>query len=451
MLVTRASLTTVYHSCSCFTPFVRPTRSLRYLIAPRKRRTLDAFLVALRHKCLPRVMAEPSHAGPSSTSISATDSMQSLELEVQIVELEEAQEVQEAAKEESQGESKEAQQAPEKPLPIVYQLYSWKTKAPHTRLVYIRDTVDAERELSKFEPGPLGFDLEWKPNRWRGSNNPVALVQLASHDTILLIQVTAMRSFPSKLKTLLADPAYLKAGVGIQNDCKKLWEDYRVSTRNCVDLALLARTVDNARWKGKYTQPIGLARLCQVYENLDLSKGKITRSNWELYLDELQQEYAANDCHSGLTLYLRLHGMMSTLDSTPSRAYYSFDFHEGFLYHPSEGVPRTLWRPHNPNYDPGPPPERKERKEGDASANDSKESADSTPPEASSSGRSRRHNPSRQYYQPALLAAGASGITHPMTSTGLMMGTRHSTAPRSQYPQMEQVQNFTVPTRTRRI
>lgn len=74
----------------------------------------------------------------------------------------------------------------------VYETYSWRDKAPDTRLAYIRDLATAELELSKLTPGPLGFDLEWKPNRWKGSNNPVALVQLASHDTILLIQVTAM-------------------------------------------------------------------------------------------------------------------------------------------------------------------------------------------------------------------------------------------------------------------
>ena len=72
-------------------------------------------------------------------------------------------------------------------------------------------------------------------------------------------------------------------------DVQKLWRDYSVSVRNCVDLSLLARTVDNARWKGKYSQPIALARLCEAYEELTLHKGKITRSNWERELTEAQQ------------------------------------------------------------------------------------------------------------------------------------------------------------------
>jgi hypothetical protein len=59
--------------------------------------------------------------------------------------------------------------------------------------------------------------------------------------------------------------------------------------KSCVDLALLARSVDS-QWKGKYTNPLGLARLVAVYENLVLAKGKTARSNWEALLDERQQE-----------------------------------------------------------------------------------------------------------------------------------------------------------------
>lgn len=87
-----------------------------------------------------------------------------------------------------------ATQATPKPPERIYDLYSWKTQSPHTRLVYIRDPSVAEYELSQLRPGPLGFDLEWKPNYSKGAlPNPVALVQLATEDTILLVQVTAMR------------------------------------------------------------------------------------------------------------------------------------------------------------------------------------------------------------------------------------------------------------------
>jgi len=59
---------------------------------------------------------------------------------------------------------------------------------------------------------------------------------------------------------------------------------------NCVDLSLLARTVDNDRWKGKYNSSLGLARLTEIYEYRLLTKDKITRSNWEASLNPNQVE-----------------------------------------------------------------------------------------------------------------------------------------------------------------
>ena len=70
----------------------------------------------------------------------------------------------------------------------------------------------------------------------------------------------------------------------------KLYSDCKISVRNCVDLSLLARCVDNSRWKGRYVDPIGLSRLVETYENLSLPKGRIQRSNWEAELSEVQQD-----------------------------------------------------------------------------------------------------------------------------------------------------------------
>ena len=85
------------------------------------------------------------------------------------------------------------EQPPQKKEPErVYEMYSWRDKSPGARLVYIRDFYTAEEELRNLPPGPLGFDMEWKPIRWRGAHHPVSLIQLASRDTILLLQITAM-------------------------------------------------------------------------------------------------------------------------------------------------------------------------------------------------------------------------------------------------------------------
>lgn len=74
----------------------------------------------------------------------------------------------------------------------------------------------------------------------------------------------------------------------VLDDVKKLYKDYQVSTRSCVDLSLLAKSADNARWKGKYNQPISLARLVEAYWGSTLRKGKTRFSNWEELLTEAQ-------------------------------------------------------------------------------------------------------------------------------------------------------------------
>lgn len=76
---------------------------------------------------------------------------------------------------------------------------------------------------------------------------------------------------------------------GCLDDCKKLWRDHRVSVRNCVDLALLARSVDT-RWKGPYSGGIGLSRLVEAYLGQKLVKGREQTSNWEAELSTRQQE-----------------------------------------------------------------------------------------------------------------------------------------------------------------
>jgi hypothetical protein len=64
---------------------------------------------------------------------------------------------------------------------------------PNRDKVYTRDTQQANYQCSILHRAPVGFDLEWKPSFHRGRyENPVALVQLANKDSILLLQVSAM-------------------------------------------------------------------------------------------------------------------------------------------------------------------------------------------------------------------------------------------------------------------
>lgn len=80
------------------------------------------------------------------------------------------------------------------PRPAPTKAYSWKDYNSRAVLFYLRDHARANHELSKLDVSVLGFDLEWKPIYYRGAKeNPVALVQLASNDTVLLLQISAMK------------------------------------------------------------------------------------------------------------------------------------------------------------------------------------------------------------------------------------------------------------------
>jgi len=68
---------------------------------------------------------------------------------------------------------------------------------------------------------------------------------------------------------------------------------------------------------------------------------------------------AANDGHSGYTIYLRLITMAGEMVTPPAEAWYSFDVNRGSL---CDQLGRT-WHPVNPDYDPGPPPPPKPPKE----------------------------------------------------------------------------------------
>lgn len=89
--------------------------------------------------------------------------------------------------------------------PISLPIYSWKSYNPNAKLLYLRNVDEANREIAKLRPGPIGFDLEWKPTFVRGfPENPVALVQIANDDAILVIQVSAMAGEQSFLCYIFA-------------------------------------------------------------------------------------------------------------------------------------------------------------------------------------------------------------------------------------------------------
>ncbi|KAJ3797831.1 ribonuclease H-like domain-containing protein, partial [Lentinula aff. detonsa] len=167
-------------------------------------------------------------------------------------------------------------------------------------------------------PPHIGFDLEWKPNFRPGTpENPIAVIQIAYQTASYVIHVREMRHLPDGLVEILENPRIVKVGVGIQNDAKKLYRDLRVCLNSCVDLSLFVKCVDSGfrLFRGPYSTSIGLARLSEIYEGLVLTKGKITRSNWDAELTPAQITYAALDAYAGSIVYTHLTRLFNLLES----------------------------------------------------------------------------------------------------------------------------------------
>lgn len=75
-------------------------------------------------------------------------------------------------------------------------------KIRRPELIYTRDEKEVERVL-KLLKGPLGFDLEWKPNLRKGTKeNKTALVQVCDQNIILLVHIAKMSCKFSQSKSL---------------------------------------------------------------------------------------------------------------------------------------------------------------------------------------------------------------------------------------------------------
>ena len=132
--------------------------------------------------------------------------------------------------------------------------YDWRTFTTNAQLRYLVTEGTANeciaRIASRPSPVTIGLDSEWRPTfAPRIPENPIALVQLACDDEILLVHVSAMqgtvyilllhapricvvanhfydiKAFPSGLRDLLESAESVKVGVGIQ--CKWLPSECR--------------------------------------------------------------------------------------------------------------------------------------------------------------------------------------------------------------------------------
>ena len=140
----------------------------------------------------------------------------------------------------------------------------------------------------------LGFDTETRPSFRKGVMFPIALLQLATQETVYLIRLNQL-GFPEELRELLASPESQKVGVAIRDDIKGLQQLGSFIPQGFVELSQLARQL------GIVT--CGLRNLTGIFLNVRISK-KAQLSNWEQEeLTESQQNYAATDAWISREIY----------------------------------------------------------------------------------------------------------------------------------------------------
>lgn len=139
----------------------------------------------------------------------------------------------------------------------------------------------------------VGLDIEWRPNQTTDSQNPVATIQLCDGHRCLIIKLIHSPFIPQSLVNFLGNPNYTFVGVGIENDAKKLKEDYDLTVANTIDLRELAVQACDMKEFNK----AGLKVLAKYFLDKDVEKPKrITMSGWDIkWLSSAQVQYACVD------------------------------------------------------------------------------------------------------------------------------------------------------------
>ncbi|KAJ9127393.1 hypothetical protein QFC24_000800 [Naganishia onofrii] len=214
--------------------------------------------------------------------------------------------------------------APSKP-PQRNTMFSYKTyhighpfyKKPPTK-AYTADPQEANELLSMIKGNAIAFDMEWPFTKGRkrvvlpggkvmmqgfANQGKTALIQVGDDDLIVLVHLSMMKDFPSKLREIIENPKVYKLGVNVIGDAQKLVRDYgNLYMKGVLDLSYIARAVDEANCKPGGSK-IALAKLCEQYTGCELDKGPVRQSDWSKRLSQAQMDYAANDVASTMVIY----------------------------------------------------------------------------------------------------------------------------------------------------
>ncbi len=140
----------------------------------------------------------------------------------------------------------------------------------------------------------LGFDTETRPSFRKGSNNRIALLQLATDDDAFLFRINKTK-LPDALVRILSDPDLIKVGAAIRDDIKGLQKYSDFVPAGFVELQNYVTDFG--------IESNGLRKLAGIVLNFRISKSNQV-SNWEnKKLSKGQIQYAATDAWVSYKVY----------------------------------------------------------------------------------------------------------------------------------------------------
>jgi ribonuclease D len=162
-------------------------------------------------------------------------------------------------------------------------------------IIMINTPEKADEHLSRlFQHPAIGFDTESRPSFKKGITYPLAIVQLATHETAYLLQIEKIR-VPDILVDLFCNRKIKKIGIGIKNDLEKLQSIRPFIPNDFIDLSAIATR--------KGIIQVGARALSARYLEHRVTKNA-QRSNWSnSNLSEKQKIYAATDAWICLQIY----------------------------------------------------------------------------------------------------------------------------------------------------
>lgn len=157
-----------------------------------------------------------------------------------------------------------------------------------------------ERQVRRFfKCQVVGLDLEWEPDRYRGSDNRPSLLQIYANGSYIF-DLSEYKFFPPSLRTFLESDSVVKAVAGSNNDKRKLKSHFNVELKGEVDV------LDKAWHMGFYRHRPSLQKLARDFLGLNLDKSHQESFRRHKPVSTSQIAYAATDAWVVHDLYYKL-------------------------------------------------------------------------------------------------------------------------------------------------